>query len=43
MISSFKKLNSLSNVSIGGIICNAKILKELTPKNQIIPLSSIIS
>ncbi len=41
MISSFKKLNSL-NVGNGGIICNSNKLENLTAKNQIIPISSII-
>ena len=43
MISSFKKLNYLSNIGKGGIIYTGTILKDLTPKNQIIPVSSIIS
>ncbi len=43
MISSFKKLNYLSNIGKGGIIYTGSILKDLTPKNQIIPISSIIS
>ena len=42
MISSFKKIDNLSNVGKGGIICLNTSLKELTPKNQIIPLSSLI-
>ena len=43
MISSFNKLNYLSNIGKGGIIYTGSILKDLTPKNQTIPISSIIS
>ncbi len=43
MIKSFKKLEPLDGVRKGGIICTAKSLKDLTSKNQIIPVSSIIS
>ncbi len=43
MISSFNKLEHLNMVSTGGIICNALELKPMTDKNQIIPISSMIS
>lgn len=43
MISSFKKINNLTNIGKGGIISTSTNLKEITPNNQIIPISSFIS